>query len=429
MVLWEPPEVLSPVDPGGGVGGDPGGSVGVDPGGSVGVDPGGSVGVDPGGGVGVDPGGGVGGDPGGGVGGDPGGGVGGDPGGGPDSIPDPKGGTGIVGPTARRSGGVPGEEFGGVPGVLVVVFTVISGLVLFGSEGGESAEMASKTATAMPRKRKMLGDFMMLECKFGNEKDEESECERFVIEYIVASIPACHAGDPGSIPGRGAFLSYRFLHVLNPLIEYISTNSMNPYVEAPLIHLDTSKYTLTSSGNKISRECTLYCANNIHLRGKVRFCHIHKLFLTRMCPTQTIIDSGTIIRADLARVSLGKQCVILKNCIIKPSVHSNSLDEFTFIPIKLGDYIYIGPDTIVEAAAIGSYVSIGKNCVIGKRVIIRDCCRIEDNTVIPSDAVIPPFSRVEGIPGRYVEDLPECTQEMCMARIGRFFDSFGAPET
>jgi hypothetical protein len=23
---------------------------------------------------------------------------------------------------------------------------------------------------------------------------------------IVVSIPACHAGDPGSIPGRGAFL-------------------------------------------------------------------------------------------------------------------------------------------------------------------------------------------------------------------------------
>ena len=25
---------------------------------------------------------------------------------------------------------------------------------------------------------------------------------------IVVSIPACHAGDPGSIPGRGAFFNH-----------------------------------------------------------------------------------------------------------------------------------------------------------------------------------------------------------------------------
>ena len=27
-------------------------------------------------------------------------------------------------------------------------------------------------------------------------------------DSIVVSIPACHAGDPGSIPGRGAFFAF-----------------------------------------------------------------------------------------------------------------------------------------------------------------------------------------------------------------------------
>lgn len=29
-----------------------------------------------------------------------------------------------------------------------------------------------------------------------------------ILDSIVASIPACHAGDPGSIPGRGVLLPW-----------------------------------------------------------------------------------------------------------------------------------------------------------------------------------------------------------------------------
>ncbi len=32
--------------------------------------------------------------------------------------------------------------------------------------------------------------------------------------------------------------------------------------------------------------------------------------------------------------------------------------------MKIGDYVHIGANTVVEAAIIGNYVKIGKNCVI-----------------------------------------------------------------
>jgi serine acetyltransferase len=32
--------------------------------------------------------------------------------------------------------------------------------------------------------------------------------------------------------------------------------------------------------------------------------------------------------------------------------------------MKIGDYVHIGANTVVEAATIGNHVVIGKNCVI-----------------------------------------------------------------
>ncbi|EPS43305.1 hypothetical protein H072_2726 [Dactylellina haptotyla CBS 200.50] len=80
--------------------------------------------------------------------------------------------------------------------------------------------------------------------------------------------------------------------------------------------------------------------------------------------------------------------------------------------MKLGDHVFVGEGSVIEAAVIGSYVHIGKNCVVGKFTIIKDCVRIEDGTIIAPNSVIPSFSSVEGHPGQAIGELPETAAEV-----------------
>lgn len=49
-------------------------------------------------------------------------------------------------------------------------------------------------------------------------------------------------------------------------------------------------------------------------------------------------------------------------------------------------------------------------------MVIKDCARIEDNTVIPPNSVVPSFSVYKGSPGKLVDELPESIQDIIEAR-------------
>lgn len=50
------------------------------------------------------------------------------------------------------------------------------------------------------------------------------------------------------------------------------------------------------------------------------------------------------------------------SCIRPP--YKTYRGNFNYYPMKIGDYVHIGANTVVEAATIGNHVVIGKNCVI-----------------------------------------------------------------
>lgn len=125
---------------------------------------------------------------------------------------------------------------------------------------------------------------------------------------------------------------------------------------------------------------------------------------------------------DATSVHLGRYVFISHGCILHPpsrmsssgsSSNSSNGEQtipatiLTYYPLRLSDHIYIGPNTVVRAAEIRSYVHIGANCVIGNMVIIKDNVKILDGSVLPANSVWASGSIIAGSPARVVGDLGE----------------------
>ncbi|RSH87281.1 hypothetical protein EHS25_003190 [Saitozyma podzolica] len=198
----------------------------------------------------------------------------------------------------------------------------------------------------------------------------------------------------------------------------------------PLITYEKGTYIETDTGNKVSRKAVVTGAQNIILGGK------------------SVIQTGAILRGDLQRaqaghhvvISMGRYCLVGEGTVIRPPGKMYK-GAFTFYPVKISDFVHIGPNCIVEAAQIGGGVEIGEGSIIfssvsgssakgvmirGKFVIIKDLAVIRPGTVIPEATVVPSMSIWEGNPGRIVGTLPETYQDTVEARCKSIYQRFRA---
>jgi len=182
-------------------------------------------------------------------------------------------------------------------------------------------------------------------------------------------------------------------------------------MEAEDIYYSKDEYIETASGNKVCRKSVLCGSQNIMLMGK------------------TIIQCDCIIRGDLASVKIGRHCVISSKAVIRPPFKKFN-KGVAFLPMQIGDHVFIGENSIVNAAQIGSYVYIGKNCVIGKHCILKDCCVITDGTVLPQGSVVPAFAVFSGVPGLFTDEAPECSQDLMIDFTKSYYEHFkqGTPQ-
>jgi len=176
-------------------------------------------------------------------------------------------------------------------------------------------------------------------------------------------------------------------------------------MELPDISYEKAGYVETASGNKVSRNTVLCGSQNIVINGK------------------SIVRDGVIIRGDLAAVRIGRQCVIDKNAVIRPPYKKFS-KGVAFFPLQIGDNVFIGEGSVVNAAVIGSYVYVGKNCVIGRRCVLKDCCYIQDNSILASETTVPSFAVYRGSPATHVAEQPDCTHELMIEYTKSYYQHF-----
>lgn len=199
-------------------------------------------------------------------------------------------------------------------------------------------------------------------------------------------------------------------------------------IEVPDSFYSKDEYVETASGNKVSRQTVLCGSQNIVLQGKV------------------IVQSGAIIRGDLANVRTGRYCVISQGAVVRPPFKQFS-KGVAFFPLHIGDHVFIGESSILSAASIGSYVHIGKNVVVvslkkaifnweinrdltlqGRRCVLKDCCIIEDNAILPPETTVASFmrfkadGRMEG--GQGSDFVPLMMQDLMIDFTKSYYEHF-----
>ncbi|CRK39796.1 Dynactin subunit 5 like protein [Verticillium longisporum] len=168
------------------------------------------------------------------------------------------------------------------------------------------------------------------------------------------------------------------------------------------------EYIETDTGNKVSRKANLVGTQNIMLGGRtvIQPDVMIRGDLARTAPSSSSSTSAGSAPANNTAVAIGRYCFLSRGCILRPPgrVYKGA---FTYMPLRLGDHVFVGQGTVVQAATVGSHVYIGHGAVIGEFAIIKDYVRVLEGSVVPPNMVIPSFSIVGGQPARVIGEVPE----------------------
>ncbi|MBW2575357.1 MAG: gamma carbonic anhydrase family protein [Deltaproteobacteria bacterium] len=132
-----------------------------------------------------------------------------------------------------------------------------------------------------------------------------------------------------------------------------------------------------------------------------------------IAPTATIIGNveikdgasiwyGTVLRGDMAPITVGKSTNIQDNC----TIHTD-FDK----PTIIGDYVTVGHNAVVHGCIIENYCLIGINAVVLSNAFIKTGSVVAAGSVVKHGQVVGPYHLVAGTPASIKKELSESEME------------------
>ncbi|CAO1627300.1 unnamed protein product [Parajaminaea phylloscopi] len=234
-----------------------------------------------------------------------------------------------------------------------------------------------------------------------------------------ASIDDSVAPRPASSPNQHHLLSDRSLAARTPSRSPPRAGSMQDVNRTVQPYHASEYFETANTQNRVSRKAHLCGTSNIVLGGK---CIIHANALIRADLRRTATSTASSQMANHV-VTTGRYCVLGEGAVIRPP-YKTYKGVFSYYPVKMGDFVHIGANTVNEATNIGTYVDVGRDCIIGRFSTIRDCARIADGAVLPPYTTVPSGQLWAGNPAKHVADLPETWQELHENRCREYYSKY-----
>lgn len=118
---------------------------------------------------------------------------------------------------------------------------------------------------------------------------------------------------------------------------------------------------------------------------------------------------GTVIRGDLARITLGENVNIQDRCV----VHT----DFD-VPLDVEPNVVVGHGAILHGVRVGAGCLIGMSATLLSRTDVGEESIIAAGTVLTEGTKVPPRSLVVGVPGQVIREVRDDERER-IAEINR----------